>query len=938
MSEFINETKQLLSNMLAKQTVVNNYLTNLEDTQYKLEQLGNRNNWYNTLDMITADLGEIRAGAFYALSSGAYPTDSDANGAFMVAQGIDIGGDTYNIGGVNNGVLQFGLSATTGKALAGGGAVILDTDGITLDGSLNSSIIRLTNANMALVGGADQFVVQTETTPATGETRVFQYGMESNGMTNPEGVISFYEPGAAVTVPNGNFATNDLTNWSSVAGGQDWSYIGSTYPPSGSASTYKSLWYGGNLYTCGYFGTDALIYKWDGATWTGLSANSGNEFYYDMKVDGTGKFWLCGYQQLKGGTQALLVSWNGTTKTTYTDTNVIYLYALDIDSSNNVYAGGVTGSGSSIIKYTASGATYAQWGSNITQNIVGLKIIGTNIYASGDHWSYTAGVRVSTLAGASFSNYGTGMSTSYSRSLIAVGTKLYAYGQDGLWVIDTSVGGAWSQKSTVSLEILPAFSTYDGSDVLYISQNTGNNPLFKYTISTNTVSYFGDDNGHNYAALSYNSGLYVGRVNDSYPGRLPIQTPAATSWTAASGYASITSLMPVTAPELKTLVGGGVGRIALSSGQNYTWSVDTYAVGNGTQTVTLSVTVQYYAASTGGSATATQTIVTRTGTGTMAWQTNTATLTAANTYAEIHITASQPYGKVVAGFDNFTINSAAVTSLKFKDSGLFYTNAGTTYNIGTPALSGLSDVTITSPVINQSLVYNGTKWTNQAQYLEAGYMPPLMLECYDVDAASLGPFGIQANSGGAIAKKAPEVNHPGILTIRNANNNNSGYSIGVAPMNTSTMTNYILSGVEVFEIILRPLSVTANVNYRIGWMDTWGSAVPTNGLFLFANGNGTTLDLGIYPRNAGAGSVTNFTKLANNTWYRLKMTNGGTGAVNAYVYNASGTLLASSTYTGTVTANAISWFSMFFRPTAVSASDIVDVDRINIYNTAPYTR
>lgn len=933
MDEFVNESKQFLSNMLAKQTVVNNYLTNLENMQFQVEQIANRSLWFSTLDTITGDLGEIRAGAFYALSAGAYPTDADANGAFMVADGVDFGGDVYQIGGVNNGVLQFGLSSTTGKALAGGGAVTLDTNGISLDGSLNPSIIRLTNNNMALVGGADQFVVQTETTPATGETRVFQYGMVSNGVTNPEGVISFYEPGAAVTVPNGDFGSNTLTDWSSVAGGLDWSTVGSVYPLSGYATVFKSLWYGGNLYVCGKFGSDALIYKWDGSTWTALSSPdaAANNMYYDMKVDGTGKFWLCGINQLKGGSKGVITSWNGTTRTDYYDSNVVYLYELDIDSSNNVYAGGATTSGSSIIKYTASGATYAQWGSNMTQNILGLRIIGTNIYVSGDAWSYTSGVRSATLASGSFANYGTGMSTAKSRSLITVGTKLYAYGQDGLWVIDTSVGGAWVQKSTAALNVLQAYSVYDGSDVLYIVQSDGSNSLFKYTISTNTISYFGDNNSHDYSGLSYNSKIYIARIDDADTGILPVRTTTSTGWSGADGYASITSLMPTTAPELKTLItSGGAARIALSSGQNYTWSVDTYATGNGSQVVTLTVTVQYYAAATGGSPTATQTIVTRTGTGSMAWLTNKATLTSANVYAEIHMTASQPYGKITAGFDNFTITSASVTSLTFKDSGLYYTNAGTSYNVGTPALSGLSDVTITSPVSGQVLTYNGSKWVNGVTVPSASYLSVMATDF----GANLSPFNGNNFNSGNLNDKPGEANHPGIQTIASTANPNSGYSINFGDSNNNQI---ILGGVEAFEIILRPLSNNSNIIARFGWQASRDNSTPANALAFYAAGNGTTWDLGMYPRNGGVGTVTNFTTLAMNTWYKLKMTNGGTGAVNLYVYNMSGTLLSSYNYTGTVTKNAMNFGAVAYRSNNV-ATDIVDIDYMSLYTTAPYTR
>lgn len=253
-------------------------------------------------------------------------------------------------------------------------------------------------------------------------------------------------------------------------------------------------------------------------------------------------------------------------------------------------------------------------------------------------------------------------------------------------------------------------------------------------------------------------------------------------------------------------------------------------------------------------------------------------------------------------------------------------------------LSELNDVQITSAVSGNVIKYDGTKWVNGTidTTPNARYLSPISCDLFDVDTASLTPFVIRANSSGTLVKKAGESNHPGIITIGNANSNNSGSSLGISNSGAS-LNSIVLSNVEAFEIILRPLSVS-NATYRIGWMDSFGSSVPTNGLFLNASANGTTLDLGIYPLNGGSGSVTNFTTLSNNTWYRLKMTNGGTGAVNAYVYNTSGTLLASSTYTGTVTSNAVTWVAFAFRPTATGASNIVDIDKIDLYSTATYTR
>ncbi len=88
-------------------------------------------------DVLFAGNVEIRAGRFIAAtedSATLEPTDIDFSGCFISAEGETFGDSTYNIGGVNAGVLQFGLDAATGKAYFMGGAAIMDDGGINLTG------------------------------------------------------------------------------------------------------------------------------------------------------------------------------------------------------------------------------------------------------------------------------------------------------------------------------------------------------------------------------------------------------------------------------------------------------------------------------------------------------------------------------------------------------------------------------------------------------------------------------------------------------------------------------------------------------------------------------------------------------------------------------------------------------------------------------------
>jgi hypothetical protein len=122
----------ILTNMLAKTAIRGNFMSAQQDIIAQGDKAVQTETFAEQLSQLASNLGDVNAGRFLALSAGSEPTDSDASGAFMSADGETFGSDTYNIGGVNSGVLQFGLSSTTGKAYAGGGEVILDANGISM--------------------------------------------------------------------------------------------------------------------------------------------------------------------------------------------------------------------------------------------------------------------------------------------------------------------------------------------------------------------------------------------------------------------------------------------------------------------------------------------------------------------------------------------------------------------------------------------------------------------------------------------------------------------------------------------------------------------------------------------------------------------------------------------------------------------------------------
>jgi hypothetical protein len=83
----------------------------------------------NNLSEISSQTGLQIAGEF-RVGNGKLPGDGFTGGRYGWP-GFDYGGGTYFLAGVNNDVLQVGLSLTDGKVYAGAGGVVLDAGGIT---------------------------------------------------------------------------------------------------------------------------------------------------------------------------------------------------------------------------------------------------------------------------------------------------------------------------------------------------------------------------------------------------------------------------------------------------------------------------------------------------------------------------------------------------------------------------------------------------------------------------------------------------------------------------------------------------------------------------------------------------------------------------------------------------------------------------------------
>jgi hypothetical protein len=104
---------------------------------------------FETLDGAATDLGSFQVGNFI---SGTGTVDGgDLTGVAMLYPPWDDGlGNTYGIIGMNNGVLQFGMSALNGKIYGGSGAVTIDVNGITIlfsGSAVNSNMLKWNDAS-----------------------------------------------------------------------------------------------------------------------------------------------------------------------------------------------------------------------------------------------------------------------------------------------------------------------------------------------------------------------------------------------------------------------------------------------------------------------------------------------------------------------------------------------------------------------------------------------------------------------------------------------------------------------------------------------------------------------------------------------------------------------------------------------------------------------
>jgi len=151
------------------------------------------------LSQISSHMGDIISGRFIAPSSAATSTEPTAagfTGTAMSGEGETFGSDTYHIVGVSAGTLQFGLSASDGKAYAGAGAVILDTSGLTVQADETSPFVTFKDEagdTVATIFQDGAGNLQIELADNTKALAINKGNVFINHATDTGGNLSFYE-------------------------------------------------------------------------------------------------------------------------------------------------------------------------------------------------------------------------------------------------------------------------------------------------------------------------------------------------------------------------------------------------------------------------------------------------------------------------------------------------------------------------------------------------------------------------------------------------------------------------------------------------------------------------------------------------------------------------------------------------------------------------
>jgi hypothetical protein len=259
-----------------------------------------------------------------------------------------------------------------------------------------------------------------------------------------DGSDNLYAGGEFTTA--GGVSANHVAKWN----GSSWSPLGSGVDGPVSVLTLdgSSNLYAGGLFTTAGGVSANYIAMWDGSSWSALGDGDGmSSSVHALALDGRGNLYAGGNFTTAGGVIANHVAmWDGSSwsalgigmgGTDYPD-----VYALALDESGNLYAGGsFTTAGGVSANHIArwDGSHWSALGSGMDGPVYALALDGSgNLYAGGSFTTAggVSGNRIAMWDGSHWSALGSGMDDPVYALVLDGGGNLYAGGNF------TSAGGA----------------------------------------------------------------------------------------------------------------------------------------------------------------------------------------------------------------------------------------------------------------------------------------------------------------------------------------------------------------------------------------------------------------------------------------------------------------------------------------------------------------
>ncbi len=619
------------------------------------------------------------------------PTDPTFTGSFICAEGIEFSQGTFHSGYVYLGNLICGYNADLARFVVAGGAVYWDADGFHAGGSELDAGVLLSQ---------DGWVSQQDVTVGS-ERRITRIGMRSNE-TYSESVLQYSEPGSAVTIPNGDFASADMTDWTETQKGLIFSALGDL------STTFRitcMAMIGSDLYV-GFVTSGAAtkgVYKYTSATssWAAYGGTLGG-IPVAMAVIGSDLYVAC---ETASGTSCVKKSAAGGDFASYGAMSTSDTPTAILAVGSDLYLALSSHPATSCVYKSTGGGDFAAYGAlTNTFHPKALAVIGADIYCGGS--DFTTSAVYKSAAGGNFAAYGALTATLTVRGLAVISSDIYAATSSGVY--KSAGGAAWAAYGS-SVGFNCYYFVVSGSD-LYVATTAGSYVDAVYcSKAAANFTILRSDTGKSIYSLFISSGvLYIGYNYESPASSSSVWYEKVSDWSGANGYAEITSLYTVV-PEFTN-----AARYAVTAGTKYTFAAENYAhlsAGSGTLTITLQV--KFYTAVSGGSLVSTVTITTRTGSSLGLINSNKAiTVPATATHAVFVAKVSSTGGTLYGKFDNFTVDASTIQEMIFDDfggniPGLWGDNAevsitgsnyatvgrwhvcsGGTYTLGIPTASG----------------------------------------------------------------------------------------------------------------------------------------------------------------------------------------------------------------------------------------------------------